>query len=334
MKKILIIQTAFIGDVILATPIIEKLKNHFPDCEIDFLLRKGNESLLKGHPHLNELLIWNKQSKKYANLLALIKTVRSKNYDVVVNLQRFLASGLITAFSKGKDRIGFSKNPLAFTFTHKAPHKIRGSHETSRNLKLIEHLTDNKYIKPKLYPQNIDKASIAKYKDVDYLCVAPTSVWKTKALPMVKWIELILSLDDHFVIYLLGAPSDHQECEEIKQHSERKNVINLAGKISLLASAELMKHAKMNYVNDSAPMHLASSMDAPVNAVYCSTIPYFGFGPLSVKSKVIETPLQLNCRPCGIHGKKECPLGHFDCGHSIDVKQFDRPIAKKKRGKD
>lgn len=325
MNKILIIQTAFIGDVILATPLIEKLKLHYPDCELDFLLRKGNESLLKGHPHLSELIIWDKQSKKYSNLISTLKKIRSKRYDVVINLQRFFASGFITAFSKAKQKIGFIKNPLAFSFDVKVPHRIRGSHETSRNLKLIEHITDNKYIRPKLYPQNIDKASIAKYKDVDYLCIAPTSVWKTKALPSVKWIELILSLDEKFVIYLLGAPSDFAECEEIKVLSERKNVINLAGKISLLASAELMRKAKMNYVNDSAPMHLASSMNAPVNAVYCSTIPYFGFGPLSIKSKVIETKRQLSCRPCGLHGKKECPLGHFDCGHSININQFDRP---------
>lgn len=325
MEKILIIQTAFIGDVILATPIIEKLKIHYPDCKIDFLLRKGNESLLKGHPLLNEVLVWEKQNKKYTNLISIIKKIRGRKYDAIVNLQRFFASGFITAFSKAKQKIGFVKNPLAFTFDKKVPHRIRGSHETARNLKLIEHITDKKYIRPKLYPQNIDKASVAKYKDVEYLCIAPTSVWNTKALPSVKWIELIISLDEQFIIYLLGGPADYAECEEIKVFSERKNVINLAGKISLLASASLMQSAKMNYVNDSAPMHLASSVNAPVNAVYCSTIPYFGFGPLSLKSKVVETKQQLKCRPCGLHGKKECPLGHFDCGHSINIDQFDRP---------
>ena len=80
-----------------------------------------------------------------------------------------------------------------------------------------------------------------------------------------------------------------------------------------------MKDAEMNYVNDSAPLHLAGAMNAPVTVVYCSTIPDFGFGPLSDNSKIIETKLDLKCRPCGLHGYKECPLTHFKCAHSIDI---------------
>ena len=64
MQKFLIIQTAFIGDVVLATIIIEKLHSNFPDAQIDFLLRKGNEGLLQNHPYLNEVLIWNKKENK------------------------------------------------------------------------------------------------------------------------------------------------------------------------------------------------------------------------------------------------------------------------------
>ncbi len=328
MQKFLIIQTAFIGDVILATPIIEKLAMHFPDAQIDFLLRKGNENLLKGHPKINTLIVWDKNKSKYKNLFLIIKEIRKEKYDKVINLQRFFASGLITAFSRGKTKIGFVKNPLSFLFDQKRPHQIRGSHETSRNLSLINDFTDKKYVRPKLYPRNIDQANIEKYIGIPFVCIAPSSVWKTKALPTTKWIELILSLDDRLVIYLLGGPDDKEECEEIRSLSERNNVINLAGKVSLLSSAALMQKARMNYVNDSAPMHLASAMNAPTNAVFCSTVPYFGFGPLALKAKVVESNRQLNCRPCGLHGKKECPLGHFDCGHSIEINQFDHPEYK------
>jgi heptosyltransferase-2 len=89
----------------------------------------------------------------------------------------------------------------------------------------------------------------------------------------------------------------------------------MAGKLSFLESAALMKHAVMNYVNDSAPLHLASATDAPVTAVFCSTIPAFGFGPLSSNSRVIETIEDLECRPCGLHGYKVCPRGHFKCAN-------------------
>ena len=116
-----------------------------------------------------------------------------------------------------------------------------------------------------------------------------------------------------------------EECEELVRMCGRENLINLSGKLSFLESAALMQGATMNYVNDSAPMHMASAMNAPTNAVFCSTIPSFGFGPLADGAKVIETDKELACRPCGLHGKKKCPLGHFDCSYSIQKEQFDRP---------
>jgi heptosyltransferase-2 len=83
-----------------------------------------------------------------------------------------------------------------------------------------------------------------------------------------------------------------------------------------------MRDAAMNFVNDSAPMHFASAMNAPTTAFFCSTIPEFGFGPLSEKARIVETEEQLECRPCGLHGKKSCPLGHFKCG-SVTQEQIE-----------
>jgi ADP-heptose:LPS heptosyltransferase len=149
--------------------------------------------------------------------------------------------------------------------------------------------------------------------------MAPASVWFTKQLPKEKWVELIKNIPNGINIYLIGAPSDLQLCEEIIQASSRKGINNLCGQLSLLQSAALMKSAKMNYVNDSAPMHLASAMNAPTTAFFCSTIPEFGFGPLSNESVIMQVSEPLTCRPCGLHGKSACPEGHFDCGYQIDL---------------
>ena len=78
----------------------------------------------------------------------------------------------------------------------------------------------------------------------------------------------------------------------------------------------------MNYVNDSAPMHLASAVNAPVCVIYCSTVPHFGFGPLSDISNIVEVKENLDCRPCGLHGHRACPKGHFKCAQQIDVQQL------------
>ena len=140
-KKILIIQTAFIGDVILATALIEKLNAHFPGSKIDFLLRKGNEGLLKGHPIVRKVIIWDKGQHKRRNLWKVMQQVRANGYDLVINLQRFTSSGLITAFSKAKMTLGFRKNPFSPFFTQSFDHLIGdGTHEVSRNLKLVEEI--------------------------------------------------------------------------------------------------------------------------------------------------------------------------------------------------
>jgi len=323
MVKFLIIQTAFIGDVILATPIIEKLHKFYPDSQIDFLLRKGNENLLRNHPYISNLLIWDKKNEKKKNLFRIIKRIRSKNYDYVVNLQRFTSTGIITAFSGSKIKVGFNKNPFSFLFTRKFKHEIgNGKHEIERNIELISEITDDSVFKPKLYPTDEDFQIVSQYKMRPYICMAPTSVWFTKQYPAKKWVDLINKIETKFHIYLIGGPDDSYACDEIITKSNNSNITNLCGELSFLQTSALMTNAIMNYVNDSAPMHMASAMNAPTTAIFCSTIPDFGFGPLSDQARIVETEEELECRPCGLHGFKKCPEGHFKCANNIDTNRL------------
>jgi heptosyltransferase-2 len=311
--------------VVLATAIVEKLRLHYPHATIDFLVRKGNESLLAHHPYLRQVLVFDKKNNKYTHLRNLIREIRKHHYDYVINAQRFFTSGLMTVLSGAKEKIGFDKNPLSAFFTVKVPHHIsaqaKGDHEVKRDLQLIAHLTDDEFIRPRLYPA---KADFEKVKTTGpYICIAPASVWFTKQYPKEGWIALIKIIPPDFTVYLMGSKSDFTLCDEIRKgvpHNQ-VNIRNLAGQLSFLESAALMKHAEMNYVNDSAPLHFASAVNAPVTAVFCSTVPAFGFGPLSDKSFIVETKMHLDCRPCGLHGKKACPLGHFHCS-IIDAQEL------------
>ena len=326
MQKFLIIQTAFIGDVVLATSLIEKLHNYFPDAQIDFLVRKGNESLLTAHPYIREVLVWNKKENKQLNLLKILFAIRKKKYDKVINIQRFAATGMLTAFSGAGETIGFDKNPFSFLFTKKIKHIVGdgtvSKHEIERNLDLISSFTDSSPAKPVLYPSANDYNVVSLYKSGNYITVSPASVWFTKQYPADKWIDFINKVPDSYQIYLLGAPSDNLLCISIMQAVTHTGVSNLSGKLSFLQSAALMKDAAMNYVNDSAPMHFASAMNAPVTAVYCSTVPAFGFGPLSDRKYIVEIREPLYCRPCGLHGYKACPEKHFNCARKIEDMQL------------
>ena len=325
MKKFLIIQTAFIGDVVLATPLIEKLHAFFPEAQIDFLLRKGNEKLLSGHPYLNEVLIWDKKKNKINNLLKLIQVIRKKKYDKVINIQRFFATGLLTIFSGGRETIGFDKNPLSFLFSKKIQHQVGGNqavHETVRNLELIRAFTDPSVYKPALYPLPADFEAIRSFLPRKFITISPASVWYTKQFPASRWIAFIKDIPEQFEIFLLGGPDDIGICKGLLESSQRSNLKMLAGKLSFLQSAALMSRSEMNYVNDSAPMHFASAMNAPVTVVYCSTVPAFGFGPLSDRSHIVEIDQPLYCRPCGLHGYKVCPEKHFRCALDIRTRQL------------
>lgn len=314
MKNILIIQTAFLGDVVLATALVEKLRKTFPEASIDFLLRKGNEGLLRDHPYLRQVLIFDKK-EKFRSIRTLIRLIRAGRYDLVVNVQRFFTSGLLAVTSGARQIVGFDKNPLAFGYSRRAPHRIgQGNppqHEVERNLSLIAHLTDGVFEPPRLYPPPAAYEKVP--KDKAYICIAPTSVWFTKQWPADRWVALINRLPPEQTIYLLGAPADREACEAIRRQSTHPRVINRAGELNLLESAALMQGARMNYANDSAPVHLASATDAPITAIFCSTVPAFGFGPLSSRSRVVETDQVLSCRPCGLHGYRACPEGHFRC---------------------
>jgi len=323
MQRFLVIQTAFIGDVVLATGLIEKLHQHFPDAQIDFLVRKGNETLLTNHPFLHEVLVWNKKENKFGNLLKMLGRIRKSKYDKVINVQRFAATGFLTAFSGAKEKIGFDKNPFSFLFSKKIKHVIAdGEHEIRRNHQLIIDFTDDEPAKPKLYPSKADFDFTTSFIKEPYLTIAPASVWFTKQYPKEKWISFIDNLPSDLRVYLIGAPSDGDLCTSIISGSTHQRITSLAGKLSFLQSAALMKDAVMNYVNDSAPLHFASAMNAPVTAVYCSTVPSFGFGPLSDKSFIVEKDEPLYCRPCGLHGFKACPEGHFRCALEIKDKQL------------
>jgi heptosyltransferase-2 len=336
VQKILVIQTAFIGDVVLATGIVEKLHGAFPSARIDFLLRKGNEGLLQNHPFLHTVLVWDKRENKRHNLWRMLRRIRKERYDIVINVQRFLATGLLTAFSGAGMTIGFDKNPFSRLFTRRVPHLVSpvtdaeagGStggesvHEVVRNDALVSDLAPGAPGRPRLYPTASDEAKAGIYKESPYITVSPASVWFTKQYPAEKWISFLDQLPPSVRVYLLGGPSDTALCEAMVAATKNMAVKELTGQLSFLQSVALMKDAIMNYTNDSAPMHFASAVNAPVTAVYCSTVPAFGFGPLSDIRYMVEDQEKLDCRPCGLHGYKACPLGHFHCARHIEDRQL------------
>ncbi len=332
-KNILIIQTAFIGDTILASHFARAVKDHFPDSKIHFFLRKGNESVIQGLPTVEKVWIWDKVGGKTRNLMKLISELRVIQFDYVFNLHRHFNSGLVSAMMNSRIKAGFKQNPLSLFYTHKADHLIPHKpaenekvfwHEVQRNLQLLHMIdptfkisSEMKDYRPELplLPKHFEKT--AKYRYEKYFVVAPASVWFTKAWSEIKYRELTSELVKKGKVIFIGAPGDKELCDRIRDGFGPTE--NLCGELSLLDSAALMKDAERVFVNDSAPLHLASCVNAKTTAIFCSTVPAFGYTPLAENSVVIDVGDSLTCRPCGLHGHKACPLGHFKCSVDIDV---------------
>ena len=321
IETILIIQTASIGDVVLATALLEQLHDALPMAKIDFLVKNGMQPLFDKHPFVNQLIVWNKK-KKITSWLQLLKTVRKKHYNLVVDIQRFLLTGLLTVLSGADETRGFDKNPCSMFFSKAVKHTVAGDDsehvvsEIERNASLVSDIVDLKPSKPKVYPPTVDMAKLNITSP--YYTISPGSLWFTKRLPMDKWKDLLSRMPHEATVVILGDKSDGPRAKEIIALSQRRGIVDMTDKFTLLQSAEVMRGAVMNYVNDSAPLHLASAVNAPVTAFYCSTIPYYGFTPTSDISHIVENK-NCPCRPCGLHGRKQCPKKHFRCANDIDI---------------
>ncbi len=323
MQKVLVIQTAFLGDVILATPVFSELRRLFPSALIHALVKKGNETLLQNHQDINETFVFDKSSGKFKNIFKLGKIFKQQQYDLVINLHRHSSSALIAKLASPKNIYGFKKNPLSFLYDKKFPHNIGdGTHEVERNLSVIASLGAESHVRPSLYPTTENNEKIAIYTQEPFICIAPASVWFTKQLPEHKWVELLQTIT--IKTYLIGAPADFQLCHTILEKAQanqlytetqfpKPTIENLAGKLSLMESVALIQQAQHLHANDSGPIHMASAVNTPTTAYFCSTIPAFGFTPLADKSTIAQIDFPLECRPCGVHGYKSCPKGHFKC---------------------
>jgi heptosyltransferase-2 len=325
----LIIQTAFLGDVILCTPLIKATRKLFPESFISFLLIPETKNILENNPHLNEVIVYDKRRKDQGlkNFFKMVKYVKEKDFDFAIIPHRHLRAALLVYFAKIPQRIGFNKSTGSFLFTQKVTYQNK-LHEVERNLSLLNYFNNEPRDKaPELFPSSQDFSCVSKLlqnsgiKESDKkIGVAPGSIWATK-----RWLpERFAEVSDLLIkkagakVIFLGSKEDEKLCLEIANLMQEKPVI-LAGKASILQSAAIISQCKVILSGDSAPVHIASAMKKPVVAIFGSTIPEFGFGPYEEGSIIIEKKIE--CRPCGIHGKNKCPKKHFKCMTEITTQE-------------
>lgn len=330
MARFLVIQPAFLGDAILTLPLLGQLRRYHPEAEIHYLVRTGVAPLLEGHPWITQTWSWD---KTWQGWLRLFSALRKYPWESVIVVQRFFRMGLLGRLLPARVYITYNKNPLSFLYTHRVRHAFRPDlHESQRVLGLLAPLgLPTEVPKPPwLFPSREVQVRVRPWIDKQpYIVIAPASRWPTKEAPLSLWAHFLEKLPRHYTAYLVGTREEAPRLASLCVY--HPNAHNLAGQLSLLEVAALLQKAQRAFTVDSAITHLASAVGCPTTTVFCSTVPAFGFGPLAPQSQVVESPLPLACRPCGLHGKKACPRGHFRCGTSLSPEPLLQSLTEAPR---
>lgn len=331
MKKILIIHTAFIGDIILSTPLIKKIKAKYQDCSIDYLTTPAGTAVLKNNPNLDKIIAYDKKKsgKGIRGILKIVKELKKENYDIAVIPHRYLRSSLIVFLAGIKIRIGYN-NSEGKVFLNKKIEYLKESHEVERLLNLID-LDGFEDKKLELYPSEQDKVKVEniwkknELNNKKVIVIAPGTKWKTKMWPSEYYNELIqrLLINENLGIVIIGG-QEEKELVMIKD----KRVVDLRGETSLLEVAQVISKAEILVSNDSSPLHMAAAFDTFIIAIFGATVKELGFTPWTRKSIVIENK-GLYCRPCGLHGGNSCPEKHFRCMLEIKSEEVYNEIIKR-----
>ncbi len=323
MQKILIIQTAFIGDAILTLPMIQKLKDLYPENEIDVVAIPSTGEIFSASPYVKNVLILDKKGKEksFFALFKFIKRLKANNYIAAYSPHRSFRTSLIILLCGIKETYGFSNSSLKHVYKHLVKYEP-AHHEVRRNLELTGlRINGNDWkILPLISGVNMASAVddfIARNIHSDNIAaVAPGSVWNTKIYPSEYYNEIINYLNKKgFHTIIIGGGKDKELCDSIREKN-RESTTSAAGIFSITETIELLKRTKILISNDSAPTHMGVCAGIPVLTIYCSTIPDFGFYPYNEKSSYISYD-DLPCKPCGIHGYIECPIKTFACGYKL-----------------
>lgn len=327
LKSNLVIQTAFLGDLILSVPTLRRIKEIYPNDKLIMVCKNGLGDFLLKERIVDEVIeVEKSNSQSYRDALIEIKKFDIKN---IFCLHRSLRSQLFASKIKADRKIGFSSF-VGFwvfddliTFRDNYPEVIRQfSILETTDAKTFEEINSQDYsylndsslpIVPDFFSfHNKAQRSFSTHKKI---AIFPGSVWATKKWTTQGFTELTnLFIKNNYQVDLFGGPTEKELCEEIAERAKGANV--LAGSLSIAETIKALSSYALVISNDSAPTHMAVYNNTPVITIFGPTTLKQGFRPWSDNSAVVENNT-LKCRPCGRHGHNECPLGHHNCMKSI-----------------
>ena len=320
----LVVQTAFLGDVVLTMPLLTALAQaHGP---VDVITTPQAAPLLEDHPAVATVIRYDKRGadRGARAWLTLARRLREHGYQHAYLPHRSWRSAALAWAAGIPQRIGFADSPARWSYTSRVVRDMK-LHETRRLLALAGGAPEAVDFDFGLEDGDLDLARewLADHGiSQPFIAVAPGSVWGTKRWP--SYPDLAARLD--LPVVVVGGPGEREAAAAIVSAAGGR-AVSAAGDTTLRLSAAIISHARLLVTNDSAPLHLAGAVSTPVVAIFGPTVPAFGFGPLGPDDVIVEEP-GLECRPCSPHGPMTCPLGHHRCMLDITVDTVERAARR------
>ncbi|MBX7057222.1 MAG: glycosyltransferase family 9 protein [Leptospirales bacterium] len=334
----LLIQTAFIGDVVLTTPMIACFKRFFPEAKLSVLVKPEAAAILRRNPHVDALLILDKagEHRGIAGMRSAMRMIRQANFDVVLSPHRSHRTSLLVARSGAPLRVGYLEAGFSkLAYNRRLPRK-QGQAEIVRLLDFLAEALEipgARQFSTEL-EVHVDEAAQRGARELlrrldlkTPALIAPSSVWETKRWTPWGFAHLIRLIVERLrkPVLLVGSKQDRAIAElcidQLRlSHPDwiGRKVFNVCGETSLPELSALMRESAFLVSNDSAPVHFGCAARIPTLAIFGPTTPALGYAPLREHSGVVELA-GLACRPCGTHGARRCPQRHFRCMKDLDA---------------
>ena len=350
-----IVQTAFIGDLFLSIPFLQRLRKTNPQHQLILVCKKSLGEVFLQEKLVDEVIEVEKNSR--ASYHAALFKLKDKSIDHVYCLHRSVRSSLFTFQIQARKKMGFRNFINVFLFSKTVTYKKEWP-DVPRQLSLLT-ATDQE-LWQKLNAQDWAylnfKNELGRFRPIpDFMqfpprtkkmlahadqalvstqnrkiAIFPGSVWETKKWTTIGFSQLTQKLlaEGHTVV-LMGASAEKNICDQIQK--ENPKALNFSGELSLSQTYEYLKTCDVVICNDSAPSHMAASLQIPVVSIFGPTTLNLGFRPWNDDSTVAENE-NLDCRPCGAHGHQKCPLVHHKCMRDLTVEQVLKAFHKIKIG--
>lgn len=324
--KILILQFASIGDVVLTTPVIRCLKKQLPNAEIHYCTKSAYLPILAHNPYVT------KQHCLDDSAYALIRQLRTEHFDYVIDLQNTWLTALLKLALGVLSYSAERQSLRQWLYVRWKVNALPDQHVVDRYMTAVQPLgveSDGRgldYFIP--YKDEVETDWLPTTHQRDFVAYAIGGQSLTRRLPVRRMVELCRKIN--YPIVLLGDKEDRKAGEEIVRAVGGQQIYNACGHFNLNQSASLLQRARIVFSHDTGLMHIAAAFRKKIYSIWGSTTPQFGFYPYKTPHTRLENP-GLGCRPCSANGSDNCPMKHFKCMNNLPFDFDIKELRQKKK---